>query len=286
MVRRYVLHTLPEWILCMTLLVSLDWNLVQSFDLPQTMCTDLTRIIFTDLPVVTALFAVSYSRRTLKTGIPLLIAAGVMALLLSIQNGVSLLESDDADANAGLFYLILIVTAVIVCPLSRQPAGAAFIGVFGSLANGWFAILKYPFSNLAFLVFLLSAAMLFMLAQYNWTMRSVSSVQSSFRPMLAVILAVAVLTVAAAAGLYYAVIRPLNPPTQKIQVIERIVSLEVLDQIGISVSRFSSMKISNQMRLMKTNTRRKQEIRNRKKRIPVLRRLRLINMVPLNQRQR
>ena len=52
--------------------------------------------------------------------------------------------------------------------------------------------------------------------------------------MLAVISVVAVLTLSAGTGLYYAVIHPLNPPTQNIQVIERVLSLEVLDQIGIS----------------------------------------------------
>ena len=234
MVKRYVLHTLPEWLLCMALLVSLDWNLVQSFDLPQTLCTDLTRMILVNIPVVTLLFAAGYSKRSLKIGIPLLIAAGVIIILISVQSGVSLLEGADADANVGLYYLVLIVTAVIVCPLARRPAGAAFLGVFGALSNAWFAVLRYPFSEPALIVFLLSAAMLFLLAQYNGTMRKVSSVQSSFRPMLAVITAVSVLTLAGGTGLYYAIVRPLNPPTQKIQVIERVLSLEVLDQIGIS----------------------------------------------------
>lgn len=234
MVRRYLFHTLPEWILCMTLLVSLDWNLVQSFDLPQAMCTDLPRIILVNIPVVTLLFAAGYSRKTLKIGIPLFIVIGVIAILICVQSGISLLESDDADANVGLFYLVLIVTAVVVCPLVRQPAGAAFLGVFGALSNGWFAVLHYPFSNPALVIFFLSIAMLFLLAQYNNTMRRVSSVQSSFRPMIAVITAVSVLALAGGAGLYYAIVQPLNPPTQKIQVIERVLSLEVLDQIGIS----------------------------------------------------
>ena len=234
MVKRYVFHTLPEWFLCMALLVSLDWNLVQSFDLPQTLCTNLVRMILVNIPVVTLMFTIGYSKRSLKIGIPLFIAVGVIAMLISVQSGISLLESDNADANTGLFYLVLIVTAVIVCALARRPAGAAFLGVFGALANAWFAVLKYPFSDLALVVFLLSASMLFLLAQYNGTMRKVSSVQSSFRPMLAVITAVAVLTLAGGAGLYYAIVRPLNPPTQKIQIIERVLSLEVLDQIGIS----------------------------------------------------
>ena len=234
MVKRYLLHTLPEWFLSIVLLVSLDWNLVQSFDLPQTLCTDLVRMILVNIPVVTLLFTIFYSKRTLKIGIPLSIAVGVTAILVSVQSGISLLESDNADANTGLYYLVLILTAVFVCFLIRQPVGAAFLGVFGALSNAWFAVLKYPFSDLALLVFILSVSMLFLLAQYNRTMRSVSSVQNSFRPMLAVITAVAVLTLAGGTGLYYAVVRPLNPPTQKIQIIERVLSLEVLDQIGIS----------------------------------------------------
>ena len=234
MVKRYIFHTLPEWFFCIVLLVSLDWNLVQSFDLPQTLCADLPRIILVNIAAVTVLFATGFSKRTLKMGIPLLIAAGVIAILICTQSGVSLLESNDADANEGLFYLVLIVTALIVCPLVRRSEGAVFLGIFGSLANGWFAVLKYPFSDLALVGFLLSVMILYLLARYNGTMRRVSSVKSSFRPMFAVIMSVAVLALASGAGLYYAIVRPLNPPTQKIQVIERVLSLEVLDQIGIS----------------------------------------------------
>ena len=234
MVKRYVFHTLPEWFLCMLLLISLDWNLVQSFDLPQALCTDLMRMILVNIPIVTLIFTISYSKRLLKIGTPLLIVSAVIIILISVQSGVSLLESSDADANVGLFYFVLIITAVMICPLARRPAGAVFLSVFGALSNAWFAILKYPFSNQAFIIFLLSAVMLFLLAQYNGTMRKTSSVQSSFRPMLAVIALVAILTLAGGTGLYYTIIRPLNPPTQKIQIIERVLSLEVLDQIGIS----------------------------------------------------
>ncbi len=234
MIKRYFVRSLPEWALCVAAGAALCGNVLEGFILPEELYTAWLPMILLSMVLLAVLYAISYSRKTILIGIPLLLAAAVLAVVVCGQRGISLLETAVAEDNTGLWGLVCCVTVLVVFCLTRTAGGTAVLCLFGTLANGWICLSLYPFSVPCLVVFLVSSLALLALVRYRRGMLLYSTKRSGWNVMAGISLAMAGASVLLGSVLWFGLIAPMNPPTQDVNLLTKIVSLEVLERIGVS----------------------------------------------------
>ncbi len=231
---RYIRRCAPEWLLCAGAAAALCGNVLEGFVLPEAMYTAWLPLVLLSLALTAVLYAVSYSRRTLALGIPTLVVLAAVTVFVCYRLGIPLIETAEAEDNAGLWYLVVCLTVVVVFCLSRTTGGSAVLCLLGALANGWICLSLYPFYLPCLVIFLVLSVAMLSLCRYRQGMLRHSTRQSGWMAMIGISLAAAAASVLVAAVLWFGVLSGMELPTQDVNLITRIVSLEVLEKIGVS----------------------------------------------------
>ena len=189
-------------------------------------------------PVVAAiitllLFLASYNKKTLLISIVVTVLAAAAAVL-AVRFSDAFQSGETIDSNPLLFWIIVISTSCIVYWSSRTRAGLILLFLAGTLMSAAFALLEYPVSLWGYLTFFLCASILFLYRVYVISLLRTDTGKISFRAYFIQSLLVGCLVATLACGVYYGVIRPLSPPTNEIHLATKLMSLEVLEKIGVS----------------------------------------------------
>ena len=224
MVRRYLRSALWEYPLCVLCSAALARTLFQGFYLPEDLSGSPLLTALLALALQAAFLLFGYSRRTVVLGIVCWIAA-LAALLLWARS---------APAGIPLWLLLNAVPSAAVYLLSRSRVGGWVLLLLGILVCAAAAFLEYALSPLPLLIFLWAGICLLGCRAYRRSVLTGSAAKTSFPAAFLTSAVACALALSLAAGCYAAVIRPLNPPTRELKLLTRLVSLEVLERIGVS----------------------------------------------------
>lgn len=232
--KRYVKYCLPDFVLCLLMTVGFCINLYQSFYLPEALSGDIPRLLLIAVPVTALLLAAAYSRRTVRIAVPVAAVLIIAAVIIAYAAGVPLTERDDPEANAGLWYLLTVFCPLLIFLLSRTTWGSLILLVGGMFAVSTMAVLEYECFIWAYLLFLFAAGVSFIYQRYRKNIFSASTVKDAFPPLLATASVVMAISLLAGSLLCVTVVRAIDPPVQDLHFITKIVSVEVLERLGIS----------------------------------------------------
>ena len=183
--------------------------------------------------VLTVVFTIGfYSRRTILIGVIVLAVAVVLIIVIAAANGASLFV--DQEGNVYLRWFLMLLTALGVTLLSRFRAGAIVL-----FATGTFLIALIQFmyeNNLVFclLLFLCAAGMMIMYRTYINNVLHSPTVQTAPGRALLASFVLCLLVGAIGTGIFYGIVRPLNPPSQDVKILTKYLSLEVMEKMGIA----------------------------------------------------
>ncbi|MCD8110719.1 MAG: hypothetical protein LUE14_11590 [Clostridiales bacterium] len=234
MIRRYVIHAIPEFILSLVAAVALCVNVLQSFKLTDEMYTSYGMFIAVTAVVLAALFLVNYSSRTKMIGIPVLIVIAALLIVVCYRVGYSVIETDVTEDNWGVCYLVVIVIAVLAFIAGRTRLGSGIFAVVGAIAHAWICVCLYDFSVWALVIFLLAASVLYLYSRYRHQIIHADARSHAFLPLMGTSVVAVVLAITLTAGVWFGIISPMQPPVLDVKLITRVVSVDVLERIGIS----------------------------------------------------
>ncbi|MCC8079496.1 MAG: DUF4129 domain-containing protein [Oscillospiraceae bacterium] len=232
--RNYAKHSLPDYILCLAITAGLMINVYQGFYLPAALSADWLRLVAVTAALDLILMLAAYSRRNAVTGVlvgVLILALGIVALQMT---GLLSLAGEDAEANGGWWYFATLLGALAVFLLTRTLWGSAVLFVLGALILAMLSLLQYVCYPVGLVVFLWSSGTMYLYKRYRASVLRTSTVKNAFASVLACSMALMTLAMAAAGGIWWGIVRPLDPPTREAHLITRIMSLEVLETLGIS----------------------------------------------------
>ncbi len=234
MIKRYILHALPEFILCLICAVSLDINVLQSFRLTDQMYASYGLFLLVTGIVLAALFMINYGQRTRIIGIPVLIIAAVLAVLVCHRMGFSVVETDVIENNWGVCWLVVVIVALLTFIASRTQVGSTIFAIAGAIAHAWICVCLYDFSVWALVIYLVAAMILYLYSRYRHQVLNVHSSSHSFLPLIGSSLVAAIISLALAAAVWFGVLEPMHLPTADVTLVTKVVSIEVLEKVGIS----------------------------------------------------
>lgn len=232
--KRYFKYCLPDFLLVLLMTTGFTINVYQGFYLPETLSSDIFRLVIAAGIVTAALLAASYSLKTVKAAVPTAVILAVIAVFFAYAKGISLTESDDPQLNAGLWYLLTILCSVVIFLLARGPQGSLALLAGGAFLLSTLAVLGYECRVWAYILFLFAGTVNFIYKRYRRNVFRTSTVKDAFPPLLAAAAFVAAVSLLIGTILCFTAVKALDPPVKDLKLITKIVSVEVLDRLGIA----------------------------------------------------
>lgn len=228
---RYLKQKMADLLLCSAVSVSLVPVICSGFVLTDPWSQSLAVVIVYSI-LLQLIFTLLARRRVtiwLGVGAGAVLAVAVVAYL-RITNPLS----DETANSAFLFALIQIIAPLLVFLLSRSRLGVIALFLMGNLICAGCHFLQYPAPTWCLFLFLAGVAVLFVYRVYTVSAAKMELGRVNTPKYLRQTLLLCVGSLAAAVGIYAAVIVPLNPPTQELKLITQLRSMELLQVLGIS----------------------------------------------------
>lgn len=242
----YLKNCIVEYVLCALMALGLGLNLVQGFHIPDAIAENVLIVTAgTALPLA-PLFLVGFSKKSLAIGVPLIVVGTCLyALLLSRLTPTPLFA--ETYENTSLVFVVLIPMVIALFLLARTRTGIVVCFVAGCILCGAIQFLYGKDLVGPSILFVVSCAALYLVKSSRKPLASSDSglltqkdekaiPYAALRkrlPLLGMSLGLTSLATLLAAGVFLAVIAPLNPPAHELKLITEYYSLEEVHVSGI-----------------------------------------------------
>jgi len=259
-----------DFILCVFISIGLSLNVFAGYDMTNPLADNILAVSGIVFAVTALLFISADNKKNLLAAI-FITVTGVVAGILALHNSSAFNDMKTIDANPLLFWIIVIGTSLTVFWTSRSRAGLILLFLAGSITVAAFAFLEFPVSLVGYIDFIFSVFVMFMYRAYCVSLLHTDMGKIDFRAYFIQSTVVSTLAVALAAGLFFGVIKPLSPPTNEINLATRLMSLEVLEKIGVSTKteipsdNLTSNTLNNTNKTTQDNQNNKEQTKPQKK---------------------
>ncbi len=230
---RYVKTRIWEWLLCVAVSCSISLILSNGFYISPEHQGNYLAVAAVTAAVMALCFFGAYDRRStviaLAAGAAALIAGVVAIQLAHVGSNVF----RDQEGNIWLWLLILCATALAVFFLCRTRTGTGILFVTGAFLAAAMQFLYETVHLPLLLLFLCSGGAAYIYKQYQHSVLDSETVKTAFGRTFALSAALCLLAIALSAGLFYGIVKPMNPPAHELKLITKYKSLEVLEKMGI-----------------------------------------------------
>ena len=231
----YIKNSLIDCVLCIIASTCLAYTACSGFYSTQlyqdVLGTVLTAALCAALSL--GLFAATLNRRTSFIGVPVVVAVIVAALVASVATSSVSNPADDAVGNHLYYAGCIILPTLATFLLSRRRTGCLALIVIGVLLGGLIEYLYWYGHVVAFLVFLIAAALLYIYRVYQVSLLDSESEALAFVPVTAAGFAICAVAVLAGFGLFTGVIAPLQPPSMTVKLVTEHYRANELEVRGI-----------------------------------------------------
>lgn len=232
--KQYWKNYVWEYLMCVVAAAMLLLNTAQGFYIPDKLADNIL-LAAAACAVLMLLFFVGGYNKVSMVLVPVVTGAlVVLAFFLLRAKGVDIVDEEGSKTAFYIYWFAFAVICIAVYLCSRFRLGIAILFLVGCCVSGILQFLEYQVFAWAGIVFAGSCIVLFLLRQYRAQALNSSTAQPNFRRFFQsgflVVLAAALLS----CGVFFAVIRPLAPPTVELKFLEQYLAFNIIDHTGIS----------------------------------------------------
>lgn len=220
--------------------VGLGLNVLSSFELNTPLLTNYAVIILTVAAVNLFCFVSGYSKKNTITGIvigALLLVAGVVTV--AVKGYFS--YGNETAASVPIFWAVMIFSTLFTYLLTRNRKIVIFFAAAALILSAAFRFLEYPVSTVGFVVMTCGLVLEILCRVYHNSLEKASYGTFSFKHFAVQSIAVTLVVMLLSGGVFYGIIKPLEPPTRELKLITKLLSFDVLEKVGIS----SKLQVQN-----------------------------------------
>lgn len=230
----YIKNCIWEWILCSVIACSLSMIIFNGFYIAADRQSNYAVIITMTAVLIAICFAGAYSKKSAWIALASGIAAAVAGLILLRQSEPLRNVFRDQESNPYLYFLILILTALAVFFLSRTRTGTGILFVAGAFLTAAIQFLYESGHLYAMLLFLCGCGTMYIYKNYQKNVLESETLKTAFGRTFAISTVLCMIVLALSAGVFYGIVKPLDPPKQDLKLITKYMALEVLEKVGIA----------------------------------------------------
>lgn len=231
---QYLKKSIADLILCTCMTLALVEAVCSGFVLTDALSGSVAAVLLLSAVLTFVLVLLSHSRKATWLGI-----AAAVLLAVSGLAYINICDpfADEAANSAFIFALVQVITAVLVWLLARTRPGAVALFLIGTILCAGAHFLQFPLPVWCLFLFLLAVSASFLYRVYTVSVQKADIVSGSGKVYFRQTAVVAVAVLLLAGGVFFGVVRPLDPPTQDLKLITVLKSMRQLETLGVSSTR-------------------------------------------------
>ncbi len=231
--RNYLRLHAWDFLLTVLIAIGMHLNTFSAFMIRESYMTNYVLVAVVTTAVMALMYVIGYHRRNVIVG-----AAGWLVALLGwiiyLRANDLIDMSEGADETIPAFWTIVTFGTAVIYLLTRSRKVLYAAAPIGLLFCAAFRFLEYPVSTVG--LFLLVAALIMEILYLTYKDSLLHATYGNYKISHFVLqsLAMATVIVMLASGVFYGIVRPLDPPTQDLKLITRLMQFDILELLGVA----------------------------------------------------
>ncbi len=233
--REYLKYRIWDWLLCSCIAVGVVFPLYAGFVLEDGFSQSVWRTAVFMAAVTAVLVLLSRSRVTIGIGIAVGAALLVFVMVYVRINSVSIFGEAGAETTNSLFVALTVasLTVILVYLAGRTRGGIIALFLVGTILICGSYFLQYESHVWSLLLFLFCTIVLYWYRNYLSTLQQAQAGKIRMPRFMAQSLVVCLIAVALGSAAWYGIVRPLEPPTRELKLIQQLKQQTVVQRSGI-----------------------------------------------------
>ena len=231
--RQYIRLHAWDFILTVLIAIGMHLNTFSAFMIRESYMTNYLLVAAVTTVVMAVMFVIGYNKRNTIIG-----GAGWAVFLIGWiiylrANDLINLE-DGADETIPAFWSIVLFGSALIYLLTRSRKilfGAAPIGLLFCAA---FKFLEYPVSVPGLFLLIIAIILEILYLVYKDSLLTADYGNYTIRHFLEQSIAVVTVVVLLSSGVFYGIVKPLDPPTRDLKLITKLMSFDILELLGVA----------------------------------------------------
>ena len=231
--RQYVRLHAWDFLLTVLIAIGMHLNTFSAFMIRESYMTNYLLVAVVTTLVMAVMFVIGYNKRNTIIG-----GAGWAVFLIGWiiylrANDLINLE-DGADETIPAFWSIVLFGSALIYLLTRSRKilfGAAPIGLLFCAA---FKFLKYPVSVPGLFILIIAIILEILYLVYKDSLLTADYGNYTIRHFLEQSIAIVTVVVMLSSGVFYGIVKPLDPPTRDLKLIMKLMSFDILELLGVA----------------------------------------------------
>lgn len=222
-----------DFLLTVLIAIGMHLNTFSAFMIKESYMTNYLLVTVVTTLVMAVMYVIGYSRRNTIIG-----AAGwgifLIGWIIYLRANDLIDLTEGADETIPAFWTIVLFGSAVIYLLTRNRKVLYAAAPIGLMFCGIFRFLEYPVST--FGLFLFVAALLLEILFLTYKDSLLSATYGNFKISHFVMQSVALVTVIVmlATGAFYGIVKPLDPPTQDLKLITKLMQFDILELLGVA----------------------------------------------------
>ena len=231
--RQYVRLHAWDFLLTVLIAIGMHLNTFSAFMIRESYMTNYLLVTVVTTLVMAVMFVIGYNKRNTIIG-----GAGWAVFLIGWiiylrANDLINLE-EGADETIPAFWSIVIFGSALIYLLTRSRKilfGAAPVGLLFCAA---FKFLEYPVSVPGLFILVIAVILEILYLVYKDSLLSADYGNYTIRHFLEQSIAIVTVVVMLSTGVFYGIVKPLDPPTRDLKLITKLLSFDILELLGVA----------------------------------------------------
>lgn len=231
--RQYVRLHAWDFILTVLIAIGMHLNTFSAFMIRESYMTNYLLVAAVTTVVMAVMFVIGYNKRNTIIG-----GAGWAVFLIGwiiYLRANDLIDLEDgADETIPAFWSIVLFGSALIYLLTRSRKilfGAAPIGLLFCAA---FKFLEYPVSVPGLFLLIIAIILEILYLVYKDSLLTADYGNYTIRHFLEQSIAIVAVVVMLSSGVFYGIVKPLDPPTRDLILITKLMSFDILELLGVA----------------------------------------------------
>ena len=233
--KQYVRLHAWDFILTICIAIGMHLNTFSAFMIRESYMTNYALVAIVTALVMAIMYVIGYNKRTsLIGGAAIGVALIVWVIILRARGYLDDLSAEGTDETIPAFWTIVLFGTALIYVLTRSRKVLFFAAPIGLLFCAAFKFLEYPVSVPGLLLLVAAVILELLYLVYKDSLLTASYGNYNIRHFLMQSIAVLLVVMMLSTGVFYGVVKPIDPPTRDLKLITKLMSFDIMELLGVA----------------------------------------------------
>ena len=222
-----------EFLLAVCIAVGMHLNTFSAFMIRESYMTNYVLVAVVTTLVMAVMYVIGYNKRNTIIGAAVW-GVGLIGWIIYLRANDLIDLSEGADETIPAFWSILLFGTAIIYLLTRSRKILYFAAPIGLMFCAAFKFLEYPVSAPGLFLLVIAVILELLFLVFRDSLLTADYGNYNIGHFLMQSVAIVTVVVMLASGIFYGIVKPLDPPTQDLKLITKLMSFDILELLGVA----------------------------------------------------